>query len=98
MMPLGFSRSARSSFSSSGRRPICSRFSETFERSRTRITTLSPCMVGSVETRRSTGLPPMLSSMRPSWGSRVSAMSRFDMTLTREITARASWMGGGIIS
>ena len=52
-------------------------------RSSTRMTTLSPNIVGRIETRMSTGLPPMFSSMRPSCGSRRSAMSRFDMTLMR---------------
>ena len=49
----------------------------TTERSSTRMTTLSPNIVGSTLTRMSTGWPPTVSSMRPSCGSRRSAMSRF---------------------
>ena len=63
--------------------PILSRSRPTLVRSSTRMTTLSPNMVGSTLTRMSTGLPPTFSSMRPSCGSRRSAMSRFDMTLMR---------------
>ena len=62
------------------------------------MTTLSPNMVGRTLTRMSTWLPPTLSSMRPSWGSRRSAMSRLDMTLMRLAMARARWRGGGTIS
>ena len=62
------------------------------------MTTLSPNIVGSTLTRMSTGLPPTFSSMRPSCGSRRSAMSRFDMTLMRLAMAVARWRGGGTIS
>jgi hypothetical protein len=63
-------------------------------RSRIRITTLSPCIVGTVETRKSTSLPRMASLMRPSCGSRRSAMFSFDMILTRETMAAVSRPGG----
>ena len=78
--------------------PILLRSRLTTVRSSTRMTTPSPNIVGSVETRRSTGLPPMLSSMRPSCGSRRSAMSRFAMTLMRLAIAGARCRGGGTIS
>ncbi len=68
-------------------------------RSSTRSTTLSPNMVGRVETRRSTGLPAMFSSMRPSWGTRRSAMSMvLVMTLMRLLMATWRCLGGGTIS
>ena len=51
------------------------------------MTTLSPCIVGTVETRKSTSLPRSASLMRPSCGSRRSAMLSFAMILTRETIA-----------
>ena len=36
--------------------------------------------------------------MRPSCGSRRSAMFKFDMTLRREVTGKARCLGGGAIS
>ena len=62
------------------------------------MTTLSPNMVGRTLTRRSTGWPLTTSSIRPSWGSRRSAMFRFAMTLIRLAMATAMDFGGGIIS
>ena len=67
-------------------------------RSSTRMTTLSPNIVGSTLTRRSIGWLLTFSSMRPSCGMRRSAMSRLAMTLMRELMAGAMWLGGGIIS
>ena len=78
--------------------PILFRSSWTTVRSRIRRTTLSPNMVGKVETRMSTLLPPMASWIRPSCGSRRSAMSRFDMTLMRLEIAGARCRGGGTSS
>ena len=62
--------------------------------SRIRITTDSPCIVGTVDTRRSISLPCTRSRMRPSCGSRRSAMSRLAMILIREITGADSRFGG----
>ena len=62
--------------------------------SRIRRTTLSPCIVGSVETRKSTSLPRTASFTRPSWGSRRSAMLSLAMILTRETMAERSFTGG----
>ena len=78
--------------------PTTSRSSMTTERSRIRMTTLSPNMVGSTLTRKSTGCPPTLSRMRPSCGMRRSAMSRSAMTLMRVVMAKARCRGGGTIS
>ena len=58
-----------------------------------RKTTLSPSMVGMVETRRSIGLPRTVDLMRPSCGSRRSAMLRCAMILMREVTAARSDRG-----
>ena len=57
------------------------------------MTTFSPYTVGRVATRRSTGLPPTFSEMRPSWGMRRSAMLMSAMTLRRLITP--AWMVRG---
>ena len=54
--------------------------------SRMRMTTDSPCTLGRVTTRRSTWWPSMLSPMRPSCGTRRSAMSSSAMTLMRLTT------------
>ena len=62
------------------------------------MTTDSPNIVGSTLTRRSTGLPPTLSSMRPSCGRRRSAMSSSAITLMRLMMAFARCRGGGTIS
>ena len=70
MMPLGLLHDAAELLAAwSASMPTLFRSSETTERSSTRMTTLSPNMVGSTETRRSTGWPPTVSSMRPSCGS-----------------------------
>ena len=62
------------------------------------MTTDSPNIVGSTLTRRSIGWLLTFSSMRPSCGTRRSAMSRLAMTLMRELMAGAMCAGGGIIS
>jgi hypothetical protein len=74
--------------------PSDSKLSGTPPLSRIRITTLSPCIVGMVETRRSISLPETLSLMRPSCGRRRSAMSSEAMIFTREITAAERRRGG----
>ncbi len=58
------------------------------------MTTDSPCIVGTVDTRRSISLPCTRRRMRPSCGSLRSAMSRFAMIFTREITAAEKRRGG----
>ena len=78
--------------------PTLFKSNDTTDRSSTRITTLSPNMVGSTETRKSTGWPPMVSSIRPSCGTRRSAMSSLAMTLMRVVMAKARCRGGGTIS
>ena len=89
---------SRNSFSGPSSRPIAPKSSITTERSRIRSTTLSPNMVGSTETRKSTGWPPTVRRIRPSCGRRRSAMSRSAITLTRLVIANARCLGGGTIS
>ncbi|CSA91012.1 Uncharacterised protein [Vibrio cholerae] len=55
-----------------------------------RITTRSPCDEGMVETRTSTARPPIRSEIRPSCGTRFSAMSSLAITLTRETSSDES--------
>ncbi len=59
----------------------------------TRITTFSPYVAGSVETRRSTGLPFTATRARPSCGRRRSAMSSPDMILMREMSGTPAERG-----
>ena len=61
-----------------------------------RITTLSPWIVGVVETRKSISLPRTASLMRPSCGSRRSAMLSLAMILMREMIALRSRAGGAV--
>ena len=58
--------------------------------SRRRSTTRSPLDEGMVDTRMSTSRPATRSEMRPSWGTRFSAMSSRAMTLMRETSSGAS--------
>ena len=97
-MPLGFVIRPRTVSRSSSRRPTRSSESWTLERSRTRITTLSPNMVGSTATRRSTGPVGRLSSTRPSCGRRRSEMLSFASTLTRLTIGSAIDLCTGAIS
>ena len=62
------------------------------------MTIFSPKIVGSDETRRSISRFWNFTESRPSWGSRRSAMSRFDMILTRERMAGSICFGGFIMS
>ena len=66
--------------------------------SRIRITIFSPNSVGSVLTRKSIALLPNLSFMRPSCGTRFSAMSRREITLMREASLSLIAIGGWVIS
>jgi hypothetical protein len=66
--------------------------------SRIRITTFSPKIVGRLETRRSMVRPRIRSLMRPSCGTRRSAMSSSAMIFSREMMAAFIRNGGDIIS
>ena len=97
-MPFGRRTISWMPSSTSGDIPSWPMSSRTADWSSTRSTTLSPNWVGRVETRRSTGRPPMLILIRPSCGSRRSAMFRLASTFTRETIGTASCRGGGAIS
>ncbi len=58
------------------------------------MTTFSPATMGRVETRRSSFRPCTIARMRPSCGTRRSAISRLAMILMRE-TMAAFIEGGG---
>ena len=62
------------------------------------MTRLSPCRVGTVETRRSINLPWLRNWIRPSCGRRRSAIFILAMILTREITAAVERAGGASAS
>src|SRR2546430_2727736 len=76
-----------------GAKPSFSSARNTLERSSSRMTIDSPCMVGIVETRMSTRRPGTVTRMRPSWGSRRSAMFISAISLMREVTAACSRRG-----
>ena len=97
-MPFGLASSRRSGVSTSPLKPSLSRSSETPRWSSTRTTTLSPCVPGSVETRRSIVRPSVRTWMRPSCGSRRSAMSRSAMIFTRLATAGPTCAGSGFFA
>ena len=62
------------------------------------MTIFSPKSVGRQDTRKSMSFADPLSAkrilMRPSWGSRFSAMSSFDMILMRDVMASRNFIGG----
>ncbi len=84
--------------SDSGSKPSRVMSSISFSRSRSRMTTFSPKSVGRHDTRKSIsfGIPFSLKRilMRPSCGSRFSAMSSFAMILTRDTIESRSFIGG----
>jgi hypothetical protein len=89
-MPCGWCTSRSKVASVCGDMPSLPRSSRPASFSSSRSTARSPCPVGSVETRTSTGRPPMRSVIRPSWGSRFSAMSSCAMILMRDTSAACS--------
>ncbi len=97
-MPLGIWMISLNWVSSSSGKPTLSRSRLTTLRSRIRITTDSPNMVGSVLTRRSTSRSPMRTEILPSCGMRRSAMSRWAMTLMRATSGPERFLGTGSIS
>ena len=78
--------------------PRLSRFRHPACLSNSRSTTRSPCPVGSVETRTSTGRPAILSVIRPSCGKRFSAISSCAMTLMRDTMAACKERRGSRMS
>ena len=78
---------SRNACSSIGAKPSFSRLRKIFPRVSNRSDTLSPYTVGTVETRMSISSPLIRTLMRPSCGSRFSAMFIPLITLMREISA-----------
>ena len=93
IVPYGLRYAVANRSSVSGRKPRSSSRSSACPLSRIRMTTFSPCTIGSVATRRSTLRPPTFSEMRPSCGMRRSAMLISAMTLSRLITP--AWIERG---
>ena len=90
--------SKRFSDSASNPSPVMSSIS--LLRSSSRSTIFSPCRVGRQETRKSISFAPPfafnLNLMRPSWGSRFSAMSSFAITFRREVMVSRYFSGGSM--
>ena len=97
-MPYGFSTASIRSFSAFASMPNFARSSVRLPLSRIRNTTFSPKIVGSVDTRKSMTFCPTFSLMRPSCGTRRSAMLSADMILKREMSAAFIFSGGFMIS
>ncbi len=74
--------------------------SMSFDLSNNRTTIFSPQSVGRTDTRKSRSRlrssTLILILMRPSWGSRFSAMFSLAMTLMREMSGSRSFMGSAI--
>ena len=87
MMPFGSFRAPRKASSASVDMPSRSSVSPAWSLSRIRSTTRSPARDGRVETRTSSVLPPRVSGIRPSCGTRFSAMSSRAMTLMRDTSS-----------
>ncbi|OQA09191.1 MAG: hypothetical protein BWY66_00669 [bacterium ADurb.Bin374] len=93
-MPFGALTPSMNSSSTCGSKPRSVRLTLRLPWSSRRMQTFSPQTHGTSETRRSTLRSARWSLMRPSCGQRVSAMSRFAMTLMRLTTpAWAAFVG-----
>ena len=97
-MPYGFATASINSRSARGSMPKPARSSVRLPLSRMRSTIFSPKSVGSVDTRKSITLPLNFSLMRPSCGTRRSAMFSCAMILKRLTSAARSLIGGFITS
>ncbi|MCY1178273.1 hypothetical protein D9M73_186160 [compost metagenome] len=93
MMPLGSVTASLSNWWMAGVMPSASSVIPAFSLSRMRNTTRSPARLGKVDTRTSSNLPPSVSPMRPSCGTRRSAMSSRAITLMRLTTTGATCGG-----
>src|SRR5438309_922772 len=87
-MPYGAARAAFRSFRCCSSKPSLVMSNCTLALSSTRRHAFSPNSVGITDTRKSTSLfAPSFSLMRPSWGSRRSAISSLAMIFTRDTIA-----------
>ena len=93
-IPYGFAMASMKSFSALGSNPKEPRSNVRFPASRIRNTIFSPKITGSVETRKSTTFRFILSLIRPSCGTRRSAMFKSERILIREVSAAFIFMGG----
>ena len=97
-MPHGRRIAGSNLASDSGSKPSFVMSSISLSLSSRRMTIFSPNSVGRTETRKSIsfGTPFSLKRilMRPSCGSRFSAMSSFDMILMRDAIASRNFIGG----
>ncbi len=100
-MPHGLLIAASSFCSDSSSKPSLVMSSISFDLSSRRMTIFSPKSVGRQETRKSMSLVEPLSEkrilMRPSCGSRFSAISSLAMILTREVIASRILSGGDMM-
>ena len=97
-IPYGLAMASMKSRSALGSKPKLPRSKVRFPASRIRITIFSPKITGRVDTRKSTTLFFMRSLMRPSCGTRRSAIFRSERILIREVRAAFIFIGGFITS
>ena len=97
-MPCGLCNSWRNCAVSSRLKPRRSSVRRAWFLSSSRSTTRSPQAEGMVETRTSIARPPSSSAIRPSCGTRFSAMSSRAITLIRDTSSEASLRPGRSIS
>ncbi len=97
-MPYGLRMALRRFSSDLGSKPNVFRSSVRLPLSRIRSTIFSPNSTGNVETRKSITREPILSLMRPSCGTRRSAMLSCAMIFTRDVSAARIFTGGFITS
>ena len=90
IMPWGLRRPWRNPRSTAGGIASCARRSCPDCLSSKRSTTRSPWAEGIVDMRISTAWPAIRTEMRPSWGTRRSAISRRAMTLSRDTSSGPS--------
>ena len=98
MIPLGDFTSCRIRFNCSAVSPSSTILRRTVVLFSSLRTHRSPNEVGIVETRTSISWSPILTSKRPSWGSRFSAMFILAMTLILEVRTGWTPLGGEIRS
>ena len=91
--PCACTSAALTSSSCEGVSPVLLSIGTLSARGSRRMTTFSPCSVGSVEMRASTVRPSTVSLARPSCGRRRSAMSRPDTILMRLTVAAVALRG-----
>ncbi len=97
-MPYGFRMAFIKSASAFASNPNLDRSKVRLPLSRIRSTIFSPNNTGSVDTRKSMTRVPIFSLMRPSCGTRRSAMLSCAMIFTRDVSAARILIGGFMTS